>query len=692
MEMQEVPYFKRDLSWLAFNHRVLQEAQDQRVPLYERIKFLAIYSSNLDEFFRVRVAALRSIKELKKKTRKTLEIKPKKELREIRRLVQEQQQQFGRIFRNEILPELRSNGIYLVNEQAFTAAQLAFVQQYFQDEIKSLLQPVFLQAESTSPFLENAGLYFVVQFQDIDQLAIVNIPSAQLPRFITLPNSGEQYHITFLDDILRFNLQALFEKKVSAAYAIKLSRDAELDLEDEYQGDLLDKIKKGIEKRHIGLPTRFLFDSEMPQELLERLKILFQLTKNDLIPGARYHNFNDFLQFPNPLKNNNLHDIPLPPLPHPELEYADSLIAAIKNKDHLLHFPYQKFDYVIQLIAEAAADPQVRSMRLTLYRIANRSAIAENLLKACKSGKKVTVFIEVKARFDEANNLHWGAQLEAAGAKVYYSQPGIKVHSKLLLISREEEGALQYYAYIGTGNFNEKTARIYTDHALLTADQRLTREVLQVFEYLENKKEPKFQYLLVSPFNLRTQFINWIDRAINNANEGKTASIQLKMNSLEDSAMIVKLYEASQAGVNIQLIVRGICCLIPDVVGWSENIAAISIVDRFLEHARLYFFANDGEEVLYLASADWMTRNLDRRIEVAVPIYNPALIKELRTIFLIQWQDNTKARYIDAEQTNCIKTPNGMEPLVHAQLDIYQFLKKKVVNNNLPESYDAVTI
>lgn len=675
--MEELPYQKRDISWLAFNHRVLQEAQDQRVPLYERIKFLAIYSSNLDEFFRVRVAALRSFKELKKKTRRALEIKPKKELRQIRQVVQQQQQQFGRIFRNEILPELRRKGIYLINEQAYTAQQSAFARQYFQEYVKPLLEPTFLQDDTEAPFLKNAGLYFVVQFQQTDSLAIINIPSDQLPRFILLPDSGDQHHITFLDDILRSNFELIFEQPVSDAYAIKLSRDAELDLEDELQGDLLEKIKKGLEKRHIGLPTRFLFDSEMPQELLERLKMLFQITKNDLIPGARYHNFNDFFTFPNPLKDNNLHDIPLPPLSHPELEQAESLLATIRTKDYLLHFPYQKFDYVIRLLEEAATDEQVRSIRITLYRIGGRSSIIENLIKACESAKKVIVFIEAKARFDEENNLQWGARLEEAGATVRYSQPGIKVHSKLLLISREEEGQLQHYAYIGTGNFNEKTAKIYTDHALLTANQHLSSEILKVFEYLEGQLEPTFQYLLVSPFNLREQFIAFIDREIANVQEGKPAFIRLKINSLEDKRMISKLYEASQAGVKIQLIVRGICCLRPDLMGWSENIEIISIVDRFLEHARIYWFANGGEEVLYLASADWMTRNLDRRVEVAAPIYNQQLFNELRTIFNIQWQDNTKARCIDPEQMNLLKTPNGLEPLVHAQLDIYQWLKQQ---------------
>lgn len=675
--MQEGQYIKRDVSWLAFNERVLQEAQDERVPLYERIKFLAIYSSNLDEFFRVRVASLRSFRKLKKKTRKALEIKPKKELREIQQIIQQQQQAFGRTFREEILPALKAKGIHLLEDSAFDENQRAFARQYFLEQLQALLQPTFLTDSEASPFLENAGLYFVVQFAEKEQLAIINIPSDRLPRFIELPSADGAHYLTFLDDILRANLDLFFDKPVTAAYAIKLSRDAELEIEDEFAGDLIEKIKKGLKKRNVGLPTRFLYDSAMPEDLLLRLKHLFDLSKNDLIPGARYHNFNDFFGFPDPLNDPTLHDVPLPPLPHPALEQAPSLLAAIANQDYLLHFPYQKYDYIIQLIQEAADDPAVQSIKITLYRIAGKSAVVEALLKARQQGKEVTVFVEAKARFDEENNLQWGARLEAVKANVRYSQPGIKVHSKLLLISRIENHAIKHYAYIGTGNFNEKTARLYTDHALLTADQRLSEEVLQVFEYLESGKEPHPQHLLVSPFTLRSRFLEMVDREIENAQEGKPAYIRLKMNSLEDRIMIEKLYEASQAGVKIQLIVRGMCSLVAGVKDWSENIEISSIVDRFLEHARIYLFANGGEEVLYLASADWMTRNLDRRVEVATPIYNSLLFNELKTILNIQWQDNVKARYLQAGQINIYKNASEAAPPVRAQLDIYHFLAAK---------------
>lgn len=679
----EVPYISRDLSWLAFNHRVLQEAMDEGVPLYERIKFLAIYSSNLDEFYRVRVASLRSFKELKKKTRKELDIKPKRELKEIRRLVEQQQQSFGRIFRQEILPALQKKGIHLISEQAYDAAQRQFLKKYFFEKIYPLLQPTLLDDKDEPPFLENAALYFVVQFSDNQSTAIVNIPSDKLPRFVELPSPDGAFHLTFLDDVLRFNLEDFFKQTIAGAFSIKLSRDAEMYIEDEYSGDLLEKIKQGLEERSIGLPTRFLFDNTMPSDVLQQLKEMFGLRKSDMIPGARYHNFNDFFSFPNPLKNSALNDPPMPPLPHPELEGVSSIMAAISEKDVMLHFPYQKYDYTLRLLEEAVHTPAVKSIKITLYRVASQSAVVKKLLEARQAGKEVTVFVEAKARFDEQANLQWGAQLEEAGAKVFYSYPDIKVHSKLLLISTQEGFEPRHYAYIATGNFNEKTARLYCDHALLTTDKRLTPEVAKVFDLLERKVlVPNCKHLLVSPFSLRDRFEALIDREIEHARAGKTAYMILKMNSLEDQQMIKKLYEASQAGVRIQLIIRGICCLVPGVDGLSEQIEAISIVDRFLEHARVYIFANNGEEQMYIASADWMLRNLSRRVEVAVPIYDPMIYRELRQIIDIQLRDNSKARRIDANLQNIRRQHLPIEASVRAQAAIYHFLEQSLADKN----------
>ena len=679
--MAKIELVKRDTSWLSFNHRVLQEAMDKSVPLYERIKFLAIYSSNLDEFYRVRVASLRSFKMLKKKTRKELDldVKPKKELKHIRKIVQEQQEAIGRVFLESIIPELEKAGVHLINDEAFSDSQREFAKRYFFEKVYPCLNPVIIEPGAEWPFLQNKGLYFVVDLEGEGRLAFLGIPTDDLPRFLELPSEEEgQYFVTFLDDVIRYNLPAFLGEAVLGAYAIKVSRDAELYIEDEYSGDLVGKIRDSLEERNIGLPTRFLFDSSMPEEVLALLKEHLALSKHDIIPGARYHNFNDFFGFPNPTGEADLHDEPLAPLPHPELEQASSLIDYFKMQDAVLHFPYQKYDYIPQLIREAAEDPTVTGLKITLYRVASKSAVVEGLLKALENGKKVTAFIEAKARFDEASNLYWGDELEKAGAKVLYSYPGIKVHTKLLLVNRLEDNEQKRIAYLGTGNFNEKTARLYCDHALITADPRLANEVGQVFDLLERKIiMPKCKHMLVSPFTTRSGFEALLKQEIKNAEAGKEAYAILKMNSLEDPGMIEKIYEASQAGVKIKLIVRGICCAVPGIEGLSEKIEIISIVDRFLEHARVYIFANGGEERLYLASADWMTRNLDRRVEVVFPVYDEKVSGEIRHIVDLQMKDNTKARVINEEQNNAYHYSGG-EP-VRAQVAIYNWLAERTL-------------
>lgn len=679
--MEKFEYIKRDVSWLSFNHRVLQEAKDKSVPLYERIKFLAIYSSNLDEFFRVRVASLRSFKELKKETRKELlKIKPKKELKEIRKIVQKQQTEFGGIFRGEILPELRKNNIFLADELSYSKEQKKFVRKYFSQEIAPKLKPlVYLLEGEAPPFLKNKALYFIIQLKNDERIGLLEIPTDELPRFITLPGSDNKHYISFLDDIIRFHLPETVEQDVINAYAIKVSRDAELYIDDEFSGDLLEKLKASLEERNIGLPTRFLYDSEMSAELTSKLKSIFLLKKADLVPGARYHNFNDFFGFPDPTDNPAFHDPSFPPLPHPDLENCNSIMELLQEKDVMLHFPYQKYEYVPKLIQEAADDPNVSSIKITLYRVASKSAVVTALLEALEKGKAVTAFIEAKARFDEASNLFWGGKLQEAGGKVIYSYPGIKVHSKIMLINRTEGKAQKNYAYLGTGNFNEKTAKLYCDHALLTANPKLADELGQVFDILERKIiYPRTKHLLISPFTTRTKMIGLINNEIANAQEGKNAYMILKMNSLEDTEMINHLYRASQAGVKIKLIVRGICSLIPGVEGMSEHIEAISIVDRFLEHARVYIFANDGKEIMYTASADWMTRNLDRRIEVVMPIYDEAVYNEIRSIIDLQLKDNCKARRIDTNQSNPYKIPQPEEAKLRAQVATYFMLKELI--------------
>jgi len=670
-------YTPRDISWLDFNYRVLQEATDESVPLYERIKFLAIFSSNLDEFFRVRVAALKSFKAIPREERKRLlDIQPKKLLRQILAIVDKQQNQFGRVVWESIVPALHRENIFLINEERLSAAQLTFLEAYFYEKVAPLITQQICQEGGGPPFLENQKLYFLLDRGPGKPFHLINIPSQQLPRFIVLPEKKKKIHyIIYLDDLIRAVLPRWTGSTQVEAYSVKVTRDAELYISDEFSGDLLAKIKASLAEREIGMPTRFLYDQTMPKSLQERVQAVFNLTKYDMVPGSRYHNFNDFFAFPDPIQRPSLYDQPLPPLNHPRLAKAKKLFKVIRKADQLLHFPYQKYEYVSRLITEAAANPAVHTLRITLYRVASNSAIVSGLKEALAAGKKVEVFVEAKARFDEASNLYWGKELELAGAKVRYSFPGIKVHSKLLLIECHEAADI---AYLGTGNFNEKTARLYADHALLTADERLTKEVREVFEFLsQDIKKPTTEHLLVAPFNLREQLLARIDREIAVARAGKPAFIFLKLNSLEEQGMIDKLYEANNAGVKIRLIVRGICCLVPGLEGQSEHIEVISILDRFLEHARIYRFGNNGKEEIFLASADWMSRNLFRRIEVAFPVYDPVLQQELKDLLTIQWADNVKARIISPTKNNAFRKRTKAEILRRSQLDSYQYLRKK---------------
>ena len=675
----EQPTIPRDISWLKFNHRVLQEAQDPSVPLYERIKFLAIFSSNLDEFFRVRVSYLRSFKQLKKKTREKLKIKPKKILKDIQKIVDEQQRLFGAIYRNQILPALNQEGIHIINETQFLESHEAFARHYFEHQIQPLLAPISIKPDAPVPFLKNNALYLVVQFQDETAApGILEIPVKELGRYEVMPAEEDKFYVAFLDDLIRFNLPDFYKDQTyKAAYAIKLSRDAELYIGDEFSGNLVDKIQRGLHDRDVGLPTRFLYDESMPEILLDQLIEIFGLQSNDLVMGARYHNFADFIGFPDPKNAAHLHNEPMPALVHPVFEKAPTLINAIWEKDQIVHFPYQKYDYVPQLIEEAAKNPDVHAIKITLYRVASQSAITEALLNAIKEGKKVVVFIEVKARFDEASNIYWGQRLTEAGARVIYSYPAIKVHTKLLHIQFSDSSEKPDVSYIGTGNFNEKTAKLYCDHALLTAHPTLNAEVSQVFELLEGRLLlPQTSKLLIAPYSLRQTFTRHIDHEIELAQAGRPGHMILKMNSLEDPGMIQKLYEASQAGVRVELIVRGICCLEAGIPGLSENISIISIIDRFLEHARIYYFSNNGLPKLYLSSADWMTRNLDRRVEVAVPIFDQDVQNQLLKLLELQLQDNTKARLIDISQNNPMKEAQAGETRVRAQTDFYSFLKQ----------------
>jgi polyphosphate kinase len=630
-------YIPRDLSWLDFNGRVLNEAANPNVPLYERIKFLAIFSSNLDEFFRVRVSALRQFKKLRKKTKEQMKVKPKKVLKEVLDIIQKQQEQFGQVFFEEIIPSLEANGISLKEENNFSVQEAASAAKYFEEHLKNQIHLQELSENFPIPFLNNRGIYFIVRTEHGDHPLLFALPETD--RFVVL-ESDTNFTVSFVDDIIRANLHKIIpEDNILEIVAIKLSRDAEIYIDDEFTGDLLDKIKQGISERNFGLPTRFLYDSKISETLLQKITLLFKLGNQDLIPGGRYHNFHDLFGFPYPSDSkSNLFYHELPGLKHPSFSSEHPLKEAIKKEDIFLHFPYHSFDCIPRLVEEAAEDNNVESISITLYRIGKASRLTEALQKAALNGIKVFVFIEAKARFDEASNMFWGQQLEASGAKVVYSFPQIKVHAKILQISYKDQS---YISYIGTGNFNENNAKIYTDFTLLTAKQTIGEDIRQVFQILEGRLIlPKHKNIKIAPFALRNFIEESISKEIEEATRGNEASIIAKLNNLEDYQLIEQLTIAAEKGVKIKLLVRGICCLNPDV---HPNIEIKRLVDRFLEHARFYYFKSAGKEEMFISSADWMTRNLDRRIEVACPIYSEAHKSELLRIFEIQWNDTIKA-------------------------------------------------
>ena len=594
-----------------------------------------------------------------------------------------QQERFGSTFREEILPGLSEAGIDLVDELAVDDERRTFLEDYFSEHVEPLLEPTYLDDDGEPTFLKDHTVYLVVELQPVRGIALgsagptlglVEVPSPPLPRFVAMPGPGERRSIVFLDDVIRLNLARVFpDQVVAGAYAVKVSRDADLYLDDEFDQGLKQAIKKSLKKRDTGLPTRFLYDMRSPHVMVNRLKDCLGLQDEDLILGGRYHNLHDL--FGLPVGDAPEHeDVPLEPLTHPTLERSPNLFQAVSDKDRLLHFPYQSYDYVVGLLEDAAADPDVDAIWISLYRVARDSAVVRALIEAARNGKQVSAFVEVQARFDEELNLEWAEQMERAGVRTLYGRKGIKIHAKLALIRRREGDANRLYAFLATGNFNEKTARIYSDHGLLTADERLTREVHRVFRILGGDEvEPEFEHLLVAPFHLRDRFNALIDAEIDEARAGRPSGITAKMNSLQDPGIIQRLYEAGAAGVPVQLVVRGICCIRPGVEGLSETIEGRSIVDRFLEHSRMYLFHAGGAEVLYLASADWMTRNLNRRGEVAFPIYDPDVRAELRHVLALQLADNTKARILDGDQSNRFATAEHGPP-VRSQIDTYRYL------------------
>lgn len=695
VDKNESPYplTHRDISWLSFNHRVLQEAKDPAVPLLERLKFLAIYSNNLDEFFRVRVANHRNLIKVGKKTRQEFSFDPKAVLKQLTKIVNKQQIEFSEIFEKQIVPEMAKHRIVLKRRLDLGKKQKAFVEQYFDEHMWPYVQPVLLVKGKIKPFLNNASLYLMVHLEDREKkkpyYAIVKVPSDHLPRFLRLPSLNGRREMIMLDDVVRHSLSRMFPGyDIFDTYSIKLTRDAELYIDDEFSGNLIHKIRSSLNKRKVGPPSRFIYDREMPKELLDLLIEAFDLRKEVLLIEGRYHNNFDFFKFPDfgldYLKNQKL-----PPLKYSALENASNFFEAIKEKDHLVAPPFHSYESVIQLFEKAARDPDVTHIKITQYRVAKKSRIMNALIEAVKAGKQVFAFIEAKARFDEEANLDWGEKLEKAGVHVQYSMPGLKVHSKMAMICRQENGRSRFYTYLSTGNFHEDTAKVYGDLGIFTVDEKLTTEVARLFTFLETTKPPtqSFDHIFVGQFNQRQELEKLIDREIKQAEKGKPSGLTLKMNGIQDERMIRKLYQASNAGVTIKLIVRGICSLVPGVKGYSENIEIISIVDRYLEHARVFIFHNKGNELVYLSSADWMTRNLSWRVETIFPIYDKDVRQQILDMIDFQLRDNVKARIVDQHMNNHYKK-NENDIAVQSQIETYYYFKRREENLHLDEKIE----
>lgn len=683
-------YFKRDISWLSFNYRVLLEAEDETLPIYERIKFLSIYSSNLEEFYEIRVAEHRGVI-MKKNFTEESGAEAEETLAEITEEVNRQQREYYRIF-SKVLQELNRQDIYLYQDSRPEPFHEEFVHNFFNEEVFPFLSPVMIQAGDIRTFIRDRRLYLVIRMvkkskrmAESDYVpdyyyALMKIPYAKVPRFIELPTHEGKHYIMFIDDIIRANLSSIFPGYVvESCYSIKISRDADIYLDDEKGGNIVENIRKKVKKRKIGALSRFMYDSNMPDDFLAFICNAFGITTDDLVLGGRYNNLQDLIKLPNPRGKELEQQVPSP-MRVPFLDEMGSVFRAVKKRDILLHFPYQSFDYLIRFLMEAAFDPKVDEIKITQYRVAENSAVINTLISAAQNGKKVTVFVELKARFDEENNMSTAERMEQAGIRIIYSIPGLKVHAKVAVILRKdtEDGCKRRdFAYLSTGNFNEKTARIYSDMALLTSNAELITDINKVFAVLEGKLAgPTFRHLLVARFNMVPELTRMIHREIEHVKAGRKGRIVLKMNGLHDQNMINELYNASENGVEIDLIVRGICCLVPNRP-FSANIKVTRIVDMFLEHSRIWYFYNDGEEELFLTSADWMRRNLNRRIETAFPILNAEIKRNIIDILNIQLQDNVKACLIDEHLHNNFKR-DGNPVKVRAQLAVYEYLKNKI--------------
>lgn len=737
MENNGYAYLKRDISWLSFNHRVLLEAEDERLPVYERIKFLSIYSSNLEEYYKVRVAGYHSSLLDRIKRDETAE-EALQTLAEIKEIVTHHEEEYTQIFNEMILPDLERNKIILYRTEKVKPFHRAFIEKYFREEVFPYLQPMIIRKDDIHMFIQDGRIYQAIILsakektaqacskqtadgaasshavacsegvstpdgaavaagmsglpdgqrdcleQEGDGLslppytyALLKIPYTRVPRFIELPEHEGTFYIMFIDDVIKANLKNIFPGfDIIGCYSIKISRDADFTLENEDPKDIAERILREVRKRKIGAVTRFQYDRSMPEFFLKYLMEAYEIEDEELLPSAKYLNLADLSDLPNPVGDRLRQQLP-PPLQVSVLEQERSLFRVLRREDVLLHFPYQSFDYFLRFLLQAAFDPKVREIKVTQYRVAENSAVVSSLISAAKNGKKVTVFVELKARFDEENNYISSELMQQSGIKIIYSLPGLKVHTKLAYVrkyGREPDNPIKGYAYLGTGNFNEKTARIYSDVGLLTSDREILEDIDELFRILEGAPHlHDFKHLLIAQYNMVSEINRMIEREIEQVKNGGKGHIILKMNSLEDKGMINALYRAGTEGVRIELIIRGICCLVPNQP-YSRNITVTRIVDAYLEHARAWYFYNGGAEEVYLSSADWMERNLHRRIEAAFPIHSPALKRQIIDILHIQLADNRSAVWVDERMCNIFKQDD--KPPIRAQQAIYDYLKR----------------
>lgn len=684
--MKENQFINRELSWLDFNARVLQEAADPAVPLIERLRFLGIFSNNLDEFFQVRFATVKRIAQSQKTGKKALGgIKADELLKDITKVVIKQQTDSAKIL-EEIENQLEKENIHFLREEEVNATQAEFLTDYFLQKVSPRLVTIILKEEDQDFTDNKAFLAIKMEMTPTSNMvkgeklyAVIEMPK-ELDRFIALPPEGEKQNLMMLDDLIRYHFHlifSMFHYDSIEGHMIKITRDAELDIEEDVGKSYVEKIIDSVKDRLVGDPVRLVHDKTIAPETLAIVMQKLGVSSSDsLIPGGRYHHRRDYMNFPS-LNRKDLLYSRFPALPLKEISLEDNILEAVAKKDHMIYTPYQNFAYVIKFLREAALDPQVKTIKITIYRLAKLSQVASSLINAAKNGKKVLVQIELQARFDEENNIQAAESLEKAGVQLIFGVPGLKVHTKICVIERLEGKKLKRYGFISTGNFNESTARIYTDYTLFTSHQKVLKDVSKVFNFLSvNYKIKKYKHLIVSPHYTFSALIRLIEQEIAHKAQGKKARIRLKLNNITNYKIISKLYEASRAGVQIDMIVRGVCCIIPGVKGMSENIRVISVVDKFLEHPRVYIFDNDGDPQMYISSADWMTRNIDNRVEVACPILDKDLQQELLDTFMISWKDNVKARLVNTKNQNAFVT--NQEEAIRSQWATYAYFKEKL--------------